>query len=132
VHTKDFTGWIKVKQDINRLESVRIPTINEREIWWCSIGVNVGDEEDGKNHLYHRPILIVKKFNARIFWGLPLTSQIKNERNYFLVTFKDKHQNVMLSHLRLYDTRRLHGLSWGRLPDDQFNAIKKALKKLLD
>ena len=132
MHIKDFIGWSKVKKNINSIESVHIPTIKEREIWWCSIGVNVGDEEDGKNHLYHRPILIVKKFNARIFWGLPLTSQIKKEQNYFLIEFKGKQQNVMLSHLRLYDVKRLHGVSWGRLPDNQFSDIKRALKKLLD
>ncbi len=31
---------------------------------WCSIGINVGDEEDGKNELYERPVLVIKKFNA--------------------------------------------------------------------
>ena len=131
MHIKDFTGWGKLKEKINQNERDKLPTINEREIWWCSIGVNIGDEEDGKNELHHRPVLILKKFNSRIFWGLPLSSKIKKESNYFLITFKGVQQSIMLSHLRLYDAKRLHGLSWGRMPDDQFNNIKKALKKLL-
>ncbi|WP_375493332.1 type II toxin-antitoxin system PemK/MazF family toxin [uncultured Nostoc sp.] len=132
MHIKDFEGWGKLKSNIDKFDRTNTPTINEREIWWCSIGVNIGDEEDGKNHLYNRPVLILKKFNNRIFWGLPLTSSTKKKNNYFLVDFKGKQQSVMLSHLRLYDAKRLHGLSWGRLPEAQFKSIKKALSKLLE
>lgn len=58
MHTKDFEGWIKVKQKIHAAQREHLPIFNERQVWWCSIGVNVGDEEDGKNALYHRPVLI--------------------------------------------------------------------------
>lgn len=64
---KDFEGWSSVKTRIHSEE--KIPTFREREIWWCSTGVNVGVEQDGKNILYERPILIVHKFNRRLFWG---------------------------------------------------------------
>ena len=55
----------------------KFPTIRQREIWWCSISINIGVEEDGKNNLYERPILVVRKFNRRHFMGVPLTTKIK-------------------------------------------------------
>lgn len=83
LHTKDFIGWSNLKEKLDH--AVSQPTISEREIWWCSIGVNIGDEEDGKKNLYNRPILIVKKFNARLFWGVALGTKIKEDKNYFLI-----------------------------------------------
>ena len=38
------------------------------------MGVNVGHAMDGKNQFYHRPVLIVRKFNPHLFFGVPLTS----------------------------------------------------------
>jgi mRNA interferase MazF len=133
MHIKDFHGWNKLKESLNNRQNTSVPAIREREIWWCSIGVNIGDEEDGKNSLYNRPVLIVKKFNSRIFWGVPLTTQIKQEAYYFQIDFKEKKSCAMLSHLRLYDTKRLlsHKSKIGKLSPAQFDAVKTALKKLL-
>ncbi len=63
---KDFDGWIDLKK---LLSSKNPPTFQEREIWWCSIGINVGFEIDGKNDKYLRPVLIFRKFNKNIFFG---------------------------------------------------------------
>lgn len=108
MHIKDFEDWGKLKSNIDKFDRLNTPTINEREIWWCSIGVNIGDEEDGKHELYHRPVLILKKFNNRIFWGLALSTKIKDDKSYFLINIKGKNQSILLSHLRLYDSKRLH------------------------
>ena len=133
MHKKDFVGWHKLKQDLHDKQSSDVPTIAEREIWWCSIGVNLGDEEDGHNELYNRPVLVLRKFNAHIFWGVPLTTKIKENRFYFPIEFKETKVCAMLSHLRLYDTKRLtsHKSKMGKLPDNQFEAVKAALKDLL-
>jgi len=32
----------------------------EREIWFCSVGMNLGHEEDGKQDQFLRPIIILK------------------------------------------------------------------------
>ncbi len=62
---KDFEKWHKVKSRTQ--ERCSPPSFEEREIWWCSIGANVGVEEDGKSTLFSRPVLIIRKFNAMIF-----------------------------------------------------------------
>jgi len=56
---KDFEGWGKIKSIINNRElvrndySVRVGCY-PREIWICSIGINIGSETDGKNMEYSR------------------------------------------------------------------------------
>jgi len=131
MHTKDFQGWHIFKERLHNKPDTEIITIKEREIWWCSIGVHVGDEEDGHNELYNRPVLVVKKFNRRLFWGIPLTTKIKQNKLYFPIELKGKQRCAMLSHLRLYDVKRLHSKIIGTLPDNQFAAIKNALVELI-
>jgi hypothetical protein len=44
---KDFPGWHYHKERLHAQHHT--PTFQEREIWWCSVGVNIGHEMDGKN-----------------------------------------------------------------------------------
>ena len=43
---KDFTHWHAVKQQLNQQPP---RTFEEREVWWASVGANVGFEQDGKH-----------------------------------------------------------------------------------
>ena len=43
--TKDFKKWHKIKENIH--EKAGSALFQERELWWCSLGVNVGFEQDG-------------------------------------------------------------------------------------
>lgn len=47
VYKKDFDGWIKRKKEHHYRKTLP-PMFKERDIWWVSVGVNVGFEEDGK------------------------------------------------------------------------------------
>jgi hypothetical protein len=62
---KQFEDWSKEKQNIEIFAPKTLP-FREKEIWWCSIGINIGDEQDGKNELFERPVLILRKFNNKI------------------------------------------------------------------
>lgn len=44
---KDFDIWNNQKKEIEKIDHTEI-TFSEREIWWVSLGKNIGDEEDGK------------------------------------------------------------------------------------
>ena len=125
---KDFAGWHKLKTSLNERENA--PTFQQREIWWCSIGVNIGDEEDGKNRLYHRPVLIIRKFNSHIFWGTPLTTKIKDSIFYHKIYFNDKEQCVMLTHMRPLESKRLDR-KIGKLPNNQFLEIISNLQNII-
>jgi mRNA interferase MazF len=126
--TKDFEGWHKLKQHIQ--ETHRPPTFKHRELWWCSIGVNIGDEMDGKNKFFNRPVLVIRKFNEYIFYGIPMTTKIKDNPYYFPVTIKGEKQCVLISQMRLYDSRRLTHLM-GKMSQDTFNEVREAVKALL-
>lgn len=104
---KNFDAWTHEKK---RLEFVGHETLvfHEREIWWCSIGINLGDEEDGKNQLFERPVLVLKKFNKRLAWVLPMSTKEKLGRYYYRIEHNDRAYVVLLSQLRLVSTKRFH------------------------
>lgn len=126
-YTKDFAGWHILKPKINE---VRPPLFKERDIWWCSIGVNIGHEEDGKNEKYDRPVLVIKKFNNFIFWGVPLTTQVKDVHYYYKINFNGKDQCVMVAQMRVFDSKRLT-YKMGQLPLHSFEEIKTFIKDML-
>lgn len=66
VYVKEFDKWIKKKKNLHEQAS-NPPHINERDVWWTSIGVNVGFEEDGKNENFVRPVLVVKSLITKYF-----------------------------------------------------------------
>jgi mRNA-degrading endonuclease toxin of MazEF toxin-antitoxin module len=123
---KDFDSWNQLKKDLD-LKS-KLPTFKQREIWWCHIGINIGDEENGKNIHYHRPILIIKKFNKKIFLGVPLTTQIKENPYYHKFNFQSKIQCAMLSQVRIFDVKRLDR-KMGKLTSEEFDNLKKDMSK---
>ena len=83
---KDFNSWNEIKKKLDANE--RSLFFKERDIWCCSIGLNVGHEENGKNQFFSRPILVVRKFNRNLFLGVPLTTKIKENEYYHRIAFK--------------------------------------------
>lgn len=126
---KDFKGWHNKKAHINKSENR--PHFHEREIWWCSLGVNVGFEQDGRGKDFLRPVIIFKKFNNEIFWGIPLTHAKKDSPFYFLFSIeKEISSTGILSQIRLTDASRLsHKL--GDMKHTDFESLKKKFKELL-
>ena len=126
---KDFNSWSKIKEEAHY--SKFCPPFKEREIWWCKFGVNVGDEQDGKGELFLRPVLIMRKFNKRVFIGLPLSSVVKSN-NYFYHSFefRGKKQSVIMSQIKLFDARRLEE-RMGTITDPDFLEIKNKAKELI-
>jgi mRNA interferase MazF len=120
---KNFLAWVQLKEKLhnqNRDKTI----IKERDIWWCSIGCNVGDKVDGKSQWFNRPVLIIKKFNKNIFYGMPLTTKLKDNPYYVAFTFQGRTISAMLSHMRLLDKRRLQG-KMGQLDQKDFNTVKE-------
>ena len=58
---KDFENWFPVKSKLN--EGVhKPPYVSEGDIWWASIGQNVGSEIGGKSKQFTRPVIILKNY----------------------------------------------------------------------
>ncbi len=127
---KDYKRWMTLKITVNNVAGH--PFFHEREIWYCYLGENVGFEQDGKGDLFMRPIIVLRKFNQEIFWGLPLTSTLKSSKYYSVVDFGlGKKSSVILSQIRLIDAKRLsHKI--GVVSEEEFdNLVIKKFKALL-
>ncbi len=125
---KDFTTWTNLKKDLNNRSNT--PTFKQREIWWCSIGVNIGCEEDGKNKLFNRPVLIIRKFNNSIFFGIPLSTKIKDNKYYYPIHFGGEDGSALLSQLRTFESKRLtHKM--GTLTKEQFENLREKIRELI-
>lgn len=102
---KDFDKWNELKKFTdNRSENFGA---NEREIWWMSLGVNIGVEIDGKNEYFDRPAVVLRKFNREMVWVLPTTKQVKNERFHQEFLFDGETYFVALTQIRTVSTKRL-------------------------
>jgi hypothetical protein len=56
---KRFSEWFGLKKKLHERQQTP-PLVSEREIWWASVGENVGSEINGKSALFSRPVIIYK------------------------------------------------------------------------
>ena len=126
MQAKDFDKWNDKKKVIHATD--RIVLFHEREIWWSSLGVNIGFEQDGTNDLFERPVLVIKKFNRDVLWVLPLTRSDKQNRYYVPISVGDKDSMVILSQLRLISAKRLQRYMH-KLPTGQFKRIVQLVQQ---
>ncbi|MFA5936302.1 MAG: type II toxin-antitoxin system PemK/MazF family toxin [Candidatus Paceibacterota bacterium] len=104
---KDFNKWNEIKKVVNDKKIKRNLFFNEREVWWCSLGLNIGVESDGKNNNFERPILIVRKFNSDMLWVVPLTSKEKIGNHYYKIKHEEGFSWICLSQIKTVSTKRL-------------------------
>jgi len=111
-YPKDFDGWIGKKRSLHEKKSVP-PGFKERDIWWVSLGVNVGFEEDGKDSNFVRPVLVAKKFSRETFLGIPMSTKLKDNKYYVPVSVKGQTVSVMTSQIRVFSSKRI----WNKLAE---------------
>ena len=126
---KDFDKWNGEKKGLEQTGPDELP-FHEREIWWCSVGLNLGDEQDGKNELFERPVLVVKKFNRKLAWVLPMSSKEKEGIYYHQLEHESQKFSVILSQLRLLSVKRFRRFI-RKISPEQFTEIKSKLVELL-
>jgi len=105
-HIKDFDNWNTEKKRINDNNPPLF--FHDREVWWCTLGINVGFEQDGKNKQFSRPVIILKTYSINAALIIPLTSKNKKGTYYFDVGKVDgRDAKAVLSQIRFVDKRRL-------------------------
>ena len=123
---KDFEGWSALKQKLDAIKHP--PLFNEREIWWCSIGMNIGYEVYGKGRLFTRPVLVVRKQSINTFIGIPMSTRVKQRADYYPLVFKERQVTLLLGEIRKFDSRRLAD-KMGKIGEEKFDAIKAEIIK---
>lgn len=124
-----FDNWSKLKQNIDSKKKAK--RYNSGDVWWCSLGKNVGFEEDGKGDKFERPVLVLKDFNRHVCLIVPLTSKEKKDKFHFCLDNVDGvSAYAILSQIRLIDTKRLVN-QVGFVDDVKLKLIKKAIYNLM-
>jgi len=119
---KKFDSWNELKKKINSRNPIYV---SERDIWFCSVGLNIGSEQSGKHELFERPVLVIKKVTSNTFIGVPLTSNKKKGSWYVEIESTDS--SAIISQVKLFDTRRL-ARKINVIPIEEFEVIKNKLK----
>ncbi|MFA5349225.1 MAG: type II toxin-antitoxin system PemK/MazF family toxin [Candidatus Paceibacterota bacterium] len=104
-YIKSLKEWCELKMILWMKSGKTI--FKQGEIWWCSVGVNLGEEIFGKGEKFTRPVLIFKKLTSSSFLGLPLTTQEKLGSWYVEITIHGKRNWVMLNQARILDKKRI-------------------------
>lgn len=125
-----FSEWAKLKPHIHFSDRQNIFP-KRREIWWASIGQNIGVEVNGKNKQFERPVLIVRVFNADFVLAVSISSQEKKGEYYYPFTNPAGEKNVVvLSEIRAISSKRLVRIV-GEMGSADFSAIIARLKQMI-
>lgn len=114
--------WIELKLNLWTKKD-RI-VFKQGEIWWCSLGFNLGEEIFGKGDKFTRPILIFKKFTSNSFLGLPLTTHGKKGSWYVEIVTNGFKRWALLNQARSLDKKRLTN-KIGNIGVADYNRVKK-------
>lgn len=132
LYPKEYSDWMEVK---TRMHNKHLNFENniyykEGEVYWISLGKNVGFEEDGKGFLFTRPVLVVKGISRTLFFGVPLTSQPRHGDFYCSLRLHDMPSYGMISQMRSFDTARVVGNRYGKVSQGTLEKIRTQIRNL--
>jgi mRNA interferase MazF len=125
---KRFAEWLTLKRNLHERQQTP-PLVSERDIWWASVGENVGSEINGKSGLFSRPVIVYKKLSHAFYFVIPTTTQ-KKEGSWF-VRFRQGGRDTIacLHQARAIDYRRLSS-KLGTLDDEDFARVRDGFTRL--
>ena len=125
---KNFLDWFKIKPKLH--DEKQRPLFQEREVWMCHLGSNIGFELDGKQKEHLRPIIVFKKLSKNTLLVIPLSSHQKNGTWYSPSFIKNREGRYCLNQIRMIDSKRLK--YWiEQITSDDFAKLKKDFDNFL-
>jgi mRNA interferase MazF len=128
--TKKYDNWNIKKQEI-QFSIIEESYFKEGDIWWCSLGQNIGNETYGKGDDYRRPILVIRKLSSDLCVALPLTSKQKTGTWFTDILLDGESRCVMLYQIRTLNRKRFQR-KMGEVSVEDFIKIKEKLESLLE
>lgn len=125
---KDFDKWNMKKKKLDK--NKRDLLFKEGEIWWCSLGVNIGEEVYGKGENFRRPVVILKKLSHNSCIVMPTSTKKREGSWYHHLNVQDKDRFVLMHQIRFISANRLY-VRESTLSRDEFTALKKSAATLL-
>lgn len=127
---KKFLEWFRLKEQLHEKEH-QPPMVSRGDIWWASVGENVGSEINGKSDLFSRPVIIFKKLAHGFYFIIPTTTKIKEGTWYVSFRHGDRDMAACLHQARAIDYRRLSS-KLGTLDDEDLSRIKSGFHALYE
>ena len=126
---KGFDNWNKRKKKMHN--GADAPFFHKREVWWCSLGINIGFEQNGNGNEYLRPVIILRGMSKQTCFVIPLTTSLSDHPLRPPVGIIDGEEaRALLSQMRLIDSKRL-AKKIGFLDKVIFEQIRKTVKDIL-
>lgn len=119
---KKFPEWMELKEKLDEMKH-EAPYVSEGDMWWASIGENIGSEIGGKNSLFSRPVIILKKLAHGFYFVIPTTTKAKEGTWYVCFKHQTKEMIACLHQARAIDHRRLSS-KLGTLDSEDFIRVK--------
>jgi mRNA interferase MazF len=125
---KRFLAWIGLKEKLHDTTH-KPPLVSEGDIWWASIGENVGSEINGKSDLFSRPVVILKKLSHGFYFVVPTTTRERSGTWFVAFRQQAKRMVACLHQARAIDYRRLSS-KLGTIDDEDFERVKAGFRNL--
>ena len=125
---KNFDGWNEKKKQLDN--NKRDLLFKEGEIWWCSLGLNIGEEVYGKGDDFRRPVIILKKLSHNSCVVMPTSTQKREGSWYHHLCVQNKDRFVLMHQVRFISANRL-SVRESALSRDEFLGLKKSVASLL-
>ena len=105
-----FDEWNDLKKEVDFKNKKTF--FKEGEIRWVIFGKNIGSEAFGKDKLFSRPVLILRKVYGHSCLGILLTTKKKEGNYYFEFSFTNSKRAkilfyALLTQIRYIDGRRI-------------------------
>jgi mRNA interferase MazF len=124
-----YLDWAKLKFHVNARKKSIFP--KRKEIWWASLGQNVGVEINGKNSQFERPVLVLKVFNPHSYLVAPITTNTrKGEYIYLFNSSLDEPRAVNVAQLRTISSKRFLRML-EVMSDENFDQIISTIQDFL-
>ncbi len=123
---QNYDEWNNIKKKISNKEQQIL--FKEGEVWWMSLGLNIGEEMYGKDHNFSRPVIVLKKLTSKTCIVLPLSTKQKQGTWYFNLILQNKIQTISLHQIRFVSVKRFIK-KVAQIPEFDFDLIRKAVEK---
>jgi len=130
---REFVTWTKLKAKLHLSKADELYFKN-REVWWASVGLNIGFEVKGKGENFARPVIILKALSPHTCLIIPLTKSDKR-KNLFpmgkITEDQDYKSFALLEQVRLIDKKRLEE-KVGTVSEEIFTDLKKSFSDFIN
>ena len=128
---KNYDKWNDKKKELQKSSLLKTIYFKEGDIWWCSLGLNIGDESFGKGEFFRRPVLVYRKLSNNMCIAIPLTSKEKTGTWFVDITLNSETRCAMLYQIRTLHKKRFQ-YKIGQLSKADLIKVKEKLEVLLE